>query len=160
MPRFARWRRRTSRWDCAFCEWGSGFGVVACLAALLGFDACGIEAEDELVEAARLLADDFGLPVRFACGNFLPTGAAARSAARGGFSWLATGGPSGYDALGLDPEDFGVIYAYPWPDEERLTAAAFDGHARSGAVLATYHGEGAVRLRRKTGRAAGARRHG
>src|SRR5262252_8771278 len=51
-----------------FCEWGSGFGVVACLAAMLDFDACGIEAEGELVEAARELADDFGLPVEFAHG--------------------------------------------------------------------------------------------
>ena len=63
-----------------FCEWGSGFGVVSCLAALLGFDACGIEAESDLVEAAERLAADFGLPVQFTCGNFLPAGAAAREA--------------------------------------------------------------------------------
>src|SRR6516225_2515786 len=49
-----------------FCEWGSGFGVVACLAAMAGFDACGIEIEAELVDAARRLADDFDLPVQFA----------------------------------------------------------------------------------------------
>src|SRR5436309_15121193 len=36
-----------------FCEWGSGFGVVACLAAMLDFDAYGIEVEAELVDAAR-----------------------------------------------------------------------------------------------------------
>src|SRR5438874_757560 len=59
----------------SFCEWGSGLGVVACLAALLGFDACGIEADGELVEAADQLADQFDLPVRFARGNFLPDGA-------------------------------------------------------------------------------------
>src|SRR5579885_3294362 len=46
-----------------FCEWGSGFGVVACLAALLGYDAHGIEIEGELVDAARELAADFDLPV-------------------------------------------------------------------------------------------------
>src|ERR1700693_1411701 len=48
-----------------FCEWGSGFGVVTCLAAMLGFDACGIEIEGELVDAAQELADDFGLPIEF-----------------------------------------------------------------------------------------------
>src|SRR5438552_3384172 len=42
-----------------FCEWGSGFGVIACLAAMLEFDACGIEIEARLVEEAQQLADDF-----------------------------------------------------------------------------------------------------
>ena len=37
----------------AFCEWGSGFGVVAMLASLRQFDACGIEVEADLVEQAR-----------------------------------------------------------------------------------------------------------
>ena len=113
-----------------FCEWGSGFGVVSCLAALLGFDACGIEAEGALVEAAGRLAADFGLPVQFACGNFLPA-ETARAAASGEFAWLAAGGPSGYHAPGLDLEDFAVVYAYPWPDEDRLTATAF-GATRAG----------------------------
>jgi hypothetical protein len=34
-----------------FCEWGSGFGVVACLAAILDFDTYGIEIESDLVDA-------------------------------------------------------------------------------------------------------------
>src|SRR5438128_1871937 len=46
-----------------FCEWGSGFGVVTCLAAMLDYDAYGIEIEVELVESARQLADDFDIPV-------------------------------------------------------------------------------------------------
>ena len=45
-----------------FCEWGSGFGVTACLAAMLDFDAVGIEIDGDLVDAAQKLADDFGLP--------------------------------------------------------------------------------------------------
>src|SRR5438132_3709796 len=60
-----------------FCEWGSGFGVVACLAALAEFDACGIEIEPQLVDAARQLADDFDLPAQFYCGSFLPGGGTA-----------------------------------------------------------------------------------
>src|SRR5262245_58492749 len=94
------------RW---FCEWGSGFGVVSCLAALLGFEAWGIEVDAELVEAARRLAADFALPVEFALGNFIPRGAEARVAGGQEFAWLSTGGISGYEKLGIDPDEFDVI---------------------------------------------------
>src|ERR1700676_814825 len=53
-----------------FCEWGSGFGVVTCMAAMLEFDAWGIEIEAELVDYAQQLAADFDLPVEFVCGSF------------------------------------------------------------------------------------------
>ena len=96
------------------------------LAAILDFDACGIEAEEELVEPLERLADDYDLPVRFACGSFLPAG----KIAEGEFAWLVTDGRCGHRELGLDPEDFDVIYAYPWPDEERLTAEFFACVAR------------------------------
>ena len=55
-----------------FCEWGSGFGVVTCLAALLEFDAYGIEVDSTLVRASRRLAADFDLPVQFAQGSSFP----------------------------------------------------------------------------------------
>jgi hypothetical protein len=137
------------RW---FCEWGSGFGVVACLAALLGFEACGIEAEPELVEAARTLAGDFDLPVEFAHGSFLPAGPGPAGLAGEPFAWLTTDARNGYDVLGLDPGDFHVVFAYPWPDEERLTAEVFGRHARPGALLVTYHGGDELRLRRQARR--------
>jgi len=57
------------RW---FCEWGSGLGVVACLASMLGFDAWGIEAEADLVRAARRLAWDFDVEVEFVARQLLP----------------------------------------------------------------------------------------
>src|SRR5262249_44071404 len=53
-----------------FCEWGSGFGVASCLAAMLGFDARGIEADGRLVAAARRLAAAFDSPAAFVRGNF------------------------------------------------------------------------------------------
>ena len=132
-----------------FCEWGSGFGVVACLAAFLDFDACGIEIDADLVQGARELARDFDLPVEFACGSFLPRNAEQTVQKAGEFSWLTTEGNCGYQELGLSPDDFGVIFAYPWPDEESLTANLFDFYAAGGAVLATFHGGDDVRVRQK-----------
>src|SRR5947208_11029607 len=73
-----------------FCEWGSGFGVVACLAAMLDFDACGIEIEGMLVDEARQLAEDFDLSVEFVRGSFIPQGSDACLAADDGFAWLTT----------------------------------------------------------------------
>jgi hypothetical protein len=132
-----------------FCEWGSGFGVVACLAALLGFDACGIEIESELVDAARCLADDFSLAVEFVRGSFIPDGSKLRHRSSADYSWLDTGGESAEAELGLGPADFDVIFAYPWPDEERVIANLFEHHAAAGALLVSYHSCGDLRLRRK-----------
>ncbi len=121
-----------------FCEWGSGFGVVAGLAALLGLDACGIEIEPDLVDAARRLAGDFDIPARFVCGSFLPS--------ENGTAGLGTG--DGHAKLA--PADFDVIFAYPWPEQQGLIDALFEGRAADGAVLVTYHGMDGLRLRRKT----------
>ena len=46
--------------------------MVTCLAALLEFDAYGIEVDSTLVRASRRLAADFDLPIEFAQGSFIP----------------------------------------------------------------------------------------
>ncbi len=135
-----------------FCEWGSGFGVVACLAAMLDFDAYGIEIEPELVDAAQQLADDFDLPVKFACGSFIPPGGEFYVENDTEFAWLATSPGDTYEELEIGPEDFHIIFAYPWPDEEIVTSILFQRYASTGAVLVTYHGDEMLRLRRKVGR--------
>ncbi len=133
-----------------FCEWGSGLGVVCCLAEMTGFRACGVEARGVLVRGARRLAADFDLGPEFARGSFIPDDAGALLEGRR-FAWLSTGGRGGHAALGAGPDEFDVIYAYPWPDEEALVAEIFASHARPGALLLTYHGEGKMWLRRKGG---------
>lgn len=138
----------------AFCEWGSGYGVVASLAAMLGFDACGIEVDGELVDAARRLAADFQLRVEFVHGSFVPPGAEvdaeelfAQTADE--LSWMATDADSAYDELGLAPDDFDLIFAYPWPGEEALTDALFETYTANGALLLTHNKYRSLRLRRK-----------
>ena len=136
-----------------FCEWGSGFGVAASLAAMLGFDACGIEIESDLCHASRDLAQRFDLPVEFVTGSFIPAGADKlidRAYAEfDGELTLDTQSDDAYEQLGLDICDFDLIFAYPWPNDAKLTAAIFDKFAASGALLATYTGNESVRLQRK-----------
>jgi hypothetical protein len=132
-----------------FCEWGSGLGVVCCLAAMTGFRAFGVEANGWLVRAARRLAFDFDLPAEFARGNFIPRGVGDRLLAGREFAWLSTDGRCGHKALGITPDEFDLIYAYPWPDEEWLIEDLFEARARPGALLLTYHGEQGLWLRRK-----------
>jgi len=132
-----------------FCEWGSGFGVVACLAAMLEFDACGIEIEPELVDHAQRLADDFDLPVTFLHGSFLTPEDEIALEDREDFAWLATEGVRAPPELEIGPADFDMVFVYPWPDEERLIERLFGRHAAAGAVLLSYHGGDTLRLRRK-----------
>ncbi|MDB5306239.1 MAG: class SAM-dependent methyltransferase [Gemmataceae bacterium] len=132
-----------------FCEWGSGFGVVTCLAAMVGFDACGIEVAGELVDHACQLAADFDLEAEFVRGSFVPRGGEDRVCRTGEYAWFTTDADAAYDELGLDPDDMDVVFAYPWPDEEAVTGELFDRYAGPGAVLITYHGGDDFRLRRK-----------
>jgi hypothetical protein len=130
------------------------------MAAMLDFDAVGIEIEQELVEAARQLARDFDVPAEFVHGSFLPHSFVVHPDFGSGFAWLKTES-SGLDELPFDPDDFAVIFAYPWPDEEDVAALVFERYAAVGALLVTFHGGDVFRLRRKVGnRLAPRRRRG
>lgn len=144
----------------SLCEWGSGFGVVASLAAMLQFRVYGIEIESDLVDASKRLADDFGLPVEFIHGSFIPPGggvcvdeAYADNAAE--CFWLVTDADDAYGELGLDPDDFDIVFAYPWPGEEHVIEEMFARYAAEGALLLTYNYLDSVRLRRKLGKRSG-----
>ena len=132
-----------------FCEWGSGAGVVTCLAAMIGFDACGIEFEAELVALSIRLARQYHLKADFCHGNFVPYGGQEIAEQLSEFEWLAAGGPDPYDQMDLEIDDFDVVFAYPWPGEERVIERLFERFAADGALLMTYNGTEGVRLFRR-----------
>ncbi|MFA6134081.1 MAG: hypothetical protein WC869_08715 [Phycisphaerae bacterium] len=132
-----------------FCEWGSGAGVVACLAAMVGLDACGIEFEADLVELSTQLARNYHVDVSFYHGNLVPHGGQRIADEVEEFEWLAAGGPDPYEKMGLEVDDFDMVFAYPWPGEEHVIERLFDRFASDGALLLTYNGGEGARLFRK-----------
>src|SRR6266568_7724590 len=66
-----------------FCEWGSGFGTATCLAALLGYEAYGLEIDEELVRLSRAIARRLGIPVTMLCTSLFPEGYDASSGVDG-----------------------------------------------------------------------------
>lgn len=140
------------------CEWGSGLGVVALVAASQGFFACGIEIDPGLVDAANALAEDFGLDVEFVCGTFVPPGGEDLTDVPQEFGWLSAGGACGHELLGRAPEEFDLVFAYPWPGEEQVIEDLFERYACDSALLLTFHGMEELRLRRKVAARRGRRR--
>jgi len=122
-----------------FCEWGSGFGVVAGLAALAGYDSCGVEIDRGLVECSRGLLADHGISARIHRGSYVPPGAFTGE----------TDAPALERELGFSPAAFDVVYAFPWPAEEELIARLFTAGAPEGSLLVTFYGGADLRLRRR-----------
>ncbi len=123
-----------------FCEWGSGIGVVACLAAMQGYETYGIEIADELVDESRELAAEHNLDVTFSHGSYIPEGGEPWLDSIAETAWIESGGADAYEDLGLDVDDFGLIFAYPWPGDEQVLEDLFDHYAATDAVLLTFHG--------------------
>ncbi|MEZ6196630.1 MAG: hypothetical protein R3F20_13040 [Planctomycetota bacterium] len=134
-----------------FCEWGSGFGVVAGLAAMLDFDVVAIEIEPELADASAALLADHDLNVEVACGSFLPRGSEHAADHVDGPEWLVTWAPDAYGDLELDVEDFDVVFAYPWPGEEGVLEDIFEAYAAVGSLFLTYRGLEEIHVQRKGG---------
>ena len=132
-----------------FLEWGCGFAVVSAIADSLGFDAIGIEAEPELLAEGRRTIADWDSQAELIHGNFLPPGAESLADDP---TLPSLGHPvaSGYDQLGLDLDDFAIVYAYPWPGEDDFHESVFDRYAAAGALLVLFCGPNDIRFWRRT----------
>ncbi len=114
----------------SFLEWGSGQGMVAILAALLGFDSTGVEIDERLVMESRELAARYDTLVRFEHGSY---------------------NPDTEDLEVITAEKREVVYVYPWPGEEHFFLQLFDETAPAGAYLLMCLGPEDIRLYRKKG---------
>ncbi|TWU41853.1 class I SAM-dependent methyltransferase [Novipirellula artificiosorum] len=132
----------------AFCEWGSGFGVVAMISSIEGCDACGIEIEPDLIDQARRMADDFKIQVEFAEGSFLPDDRSQLHEILREVDNVDLDSASGYEALGKSIDQFDLVFAFPWPGEQAFFAKVFDEFASNGALLLTYNGINQLQLQR------------
>jgi len=131
-----------------FLEWGSATGVITIMADLLGFDACGIELDPELVAIARDLADRFGSGARFAAGSFFPAGYTWTSSTGDARLGTIGEGVSGYSELGTSLDAFDVVFAYPWSGEEPIMHDVMARHGGRQASL-LLHGTEKYEYRRE-----------
>jgi hypothetical protein len=142
-----------------FCEWGSGFGTATCLAALLGYEAYGLEIDEELVRLSRAIARRLRIPVTMLCTSFLPAGYAASVGGDGtvlvtpaavrNHDTTEARGPLRYADMASTIADIGLFFAYPWPEERDLIQELFEAVARQGAILVMYHTDTDIRVWRK-----------
>ena len=132
-----------------FCELGSGFGVVAMLAAIRGMESVGIELESILVEQSSDLAEDLSVAVDFFCGSFVPRDVTGILQWDTEIKHVETQPDDVYEEIGLAISDFDLFFAFPWPGEHVFFEAVFDACAADGAMLLTYRGREGMNLVRK-----------
>jgi hypothetical protein len=143
-----------------FCEWGSGFGTATCLAALLGYEAYGLEIDAELVQRSRAIARRLRIPVTLLCTSFVPAGYAAAAGSDGvavvtpasvstHHDTAEVRGALRYAGMASAIADIGLFFAYPWPEERALMRQLFEAVARVGALLVVYHTDTDIRVWQK-----------
>jgi hypothetical protein len=131
------------------CEWGSGFGVIAGLGATLGYETCGIEIDGRCVSASRALLKDHNLDVAILEGSFVPEEYAEQQEMNSDGMGTILWGPGAIDEVDVEIEDFDIIFAFPWPDEEEMYSDLFARYAAVGAILVTYSALNGIRAQRK-----------
>lgn len=105
---------------CTFLEWGSGLGVVTIMASRLGFDAYGIEVEEQLVDFSLELARQYAPNATFATGSFIPDEYRWTPEYADDLSRTSIDSADAYDQLDMELRDFDLVFAYPWPQEQSM----------------------------------------
>ena len=145
-------------WAKVYCEWGSGYGVGACLAALLGFESYGIEIEPSLIEESRKLAKDSNIPVTIIERDYMPEGFECYEGSGGAelirpenYTYQDRSGlrPS-YEGMEADLDEVDIFFIYPWPGEQEFVLEFFQAVAADGSLCLIYLGDDEFGLYQKT----------
>ncbi|MGB0745254.1 MAG: hypothetical protein ACPGSB_12080 [Opitutales bacterium] len=140
-----------------FVEWGSGFGIATGMAALLGYEASGVELRSGLVEIARELLQSRKIKADFLCTSYIPEGYHEFEIMGGSdlvrdesFGNEIEGGAVYYDEeVEIDLSEVDLFYGYPWPGEQEMMLKLFDAVAEPDAVFIAYYGDKEVCIYRK-----------
>jgi hypothetical protein len=141
-----------------FCEWGSGFGVATGLAAMLGYEAYGIEIEASLAAASESLAQHQGIEFTILNTSYIPEGFESYAALGGeelvlpenfsdhgdGFDQVPI-----YEGMPYSTDEIDLFFVYPWPGEQEFMQQLFEAVATEGAILLTYLEDGEVSVHQK-----------
>lgn len=136
-----------------FCEWGSGFGMSTCIAALLGYEAYGIEIDPDVVAYSRKLAQQQNINATILETSYFPEGFSSYtgsgddelivppeySRARGDVLHMPR-----YEGMDRDTDEIDLFFVYPWPKEHEMFQDLFKAVAGDGAVLIAYYGDGEI----------------
>ena len=132
-----------------FLEYGSGFGATTILASIHGMVATGIEIEQPLVDQANTLAERLQVAADFYCGSFIPRDIEGYVELAADVRHVDTSAGDVYEQMNATPEDFDLMFAFPWPGENGFFESVFDRTAAQGALLLTYNGIEGIHLHRK-----------
>ena len=143
-----------------FCEWGSGFGVHSCLAALLGYEAYAIEIEPDLADLADKLAESLKLNVETLCTSYVPEGFESYAGVDGDVlirpeemtyndrDSSVEFEPS-YEGMPHTAAEVDVYFMYPHPSDQDFMISLFEAIAVEGAILVAYYAQGDIHAYRK-----------
>jgi hypothetical protein len=137
-----------------FVEWGSGFGVATSLAAMLGYEATGIELEEGLVEIAESLAAAHATGAEFIVTSYIPEGYISYEHIGGtdivpDESFGHEAGAPRYPDMDIALDEVDVFFVYPWPGEQEMMLKLFESVASADAILIAYYGDKEICIYRR-----------
>ena len=111
--------------------------------------ASGIEIEQPLVDQANSLADQLQVDADFYCGSFIPRDIDGYANLAAEVQHVDTSAGDVYDQMGVNVDDFDMMFAFPWPGENGFFESVFERTAAQGALFLTYNGIEGIHLHRK-----------